>query len=54
MLPDLLGLNPGFKPRFLKRYADLWGAASEAVGRYADEVRTRRYPDDEHSFSSDG
>lgn len=54
VLPDLLGLNPGFKPRFLKRYADLWGQAGEAVRRYADEVRGRRYPDDEHSFSSDG
>lgn len=54
VLPDLLGLNPGFKPRFLKRYADLWGQADDAVRRYADEVRARRYPDDEHSFSSDG
>jgi 3-methyl-2-oxobutanoate hydroxymethyltransferase len=53
VLPDLLGLNPGFRPRFLKRYADLWGAAHEAVERYADEVRGRRYPDDEHSFPSE-
>lgn len=54
VLPDLLGLNPGFQPRFLKRYGDLWGAASEAVTRYADEVRAGTYPDDDHSFPTDG
>jgi 3-methyl-2-oxobutanoate hydroxymethyltransferase len=54
VLPDLLGLNPGFQPRFLKRYAELWDVASDAVRRYASEVREGRYPDDDHSFSSQG
>lgn len=51
VLPDLLGLNEGFRPKFLKRYAELGAAAREAVGRYADDVRARRYPDDDHSFA---
>lgn len=51
VLPDLLGLNPGFRPRFLKRYAELWDTALGAVRSYASEVRDGSYPDDDHSFT---
>jgi 3-methyl-2-oxobutanoate hydroxymethyltransferase len=50
VLPDLLGLNESFAPRFLKRYADLAGVVRRAVGGFADEVRRGDYPDDAHSF----
>lgn len=50
VLYDALGLNPGFRPRFLKRFADLHGAAREGVERYVREVREGAYPDDEHAF----
>ncbi len=50
VLPDLLGLNEGFAPKFLKRYAELAGEVRRAVGAYADEVRRGAYPDDAHSF----
>jgi 3-methyl-2-oxobutanoate hydroxymethyltransferase len=53
VLPDLLGLNPGFRPRFLKRYAELWDTALGAVRHYAAEVRDGDYPDADHSFSRD-
>jgi 3-methyl-2-oxobutanoate hydroxymethyltransferase len=49
VLPDLLGLNDGFEPKFLKKYADLAGIARDAVQKYADEVRTGAYPDASHS-----
>ena len=49
VLPDLLGLNDGFAPKFLKRYADLAGVTRDAIGRYAAEVRSGAYPDAEHS-----
>ncbi len=49
VLPDLLGLNDGFAPRFLKRYADLAGTVRSAVGTYAEEVRAGQYPDADHS-----
>src|SRR6266542_2066817 len=45
VLPDLLGLNDGFAPRFLKKYANLAETAREAVAKYADEVREGQYPD---------
>lgn len=51
VLPDLIGLNEGFKPKFLKRYADVAGIVKSAVTEYADEVRAGRYPDDSTSFT---
>lgn len=50
VLPDLLGLNDAFAPRFLKRYATLADTVRDAVRAYGDDVRARRYPADEHSF----
>jgi 3-methyl-2-oxobutanoate hydroxymethyltransferase len=50
VLPDLLGLNDLFTPRFLKRYASLADDVRDAVGRYADEVRRKQYPAAEHEF----
>lgn len=49
VLPDLLGLNDGFAPKFLKRYANLADVAREAVAKYAAEVRSGEYPDASHS-----
>lgn len=51
VLPDLLGLNEGFRPKFLKRYADVAGIVKSAVSEYADDVRTGKYPDDSTSFT---
>jgi 3-methyl-2-oxobutanoate hydroxymethyltransferase len=50
VLHDMLGLNQGFSPRFLRRFADLGGEVREAVHTYAEEVRAGRYPGAEHSF----
>lgn len=50
VLPDMLGLNDAFSPRFLKRYANLSETVREAVRAYGDDVRQRRYPSPEHSF----
>lgn len=50
VIHDLLGLNPEFKPRFVKRYAELFSNATEAVATYAREVRERQFPGSEHSF----
>lgn len=50
VLHDMLGLNSGFAPKFLKRYAELGDAAREAIRAFAAETREGRYPDDAHSF----
>jgi len=46
---DMLGLFER-TPRFVKRYADMASEIGEAVGRYADEVRTRAFPTDEQTY----
>jgi 3-methyl-2-oxobutanoate hydroxymethyltransferase len=50
VLPDALGLNPGFTPRFLKRFADLHGQALEGARTYVREVREGSYPGEAHTF----
>jgi 3-methyl-2-oxobutanoate hydroxymethyltransferase len=50
VLPDMLGLNEGFSPRFLKRYANLAETVRDAVRTYGDDVRQHRYPSADHSF----
>jgi 3-methyl-2-oxobutanoate hydroxymethyltransferase len=50
VLPDLLGLNEGFAPRFLKQYANLSETVRDAVRAYGDDVKQRRYPSADHSF----
>ena len=50
---DLLGMNPGFQPRFVKKFADLASVIGEAVGRYREEVNSQDFPAAEHTFSSE-
>jgi 3-methyl-2-oxobutanoate hydroxymethyltransferase len=50
VLHDMLGLNEGFQPKFLKRFAELGKTVRDAVRTYASEVREGRYPDAAHSF----
>ena len=50
VLHDLLGLNEGFSPKFLKRYAAIAADVRNAISRFGDEVRAGSYPDDDHSF----
>lgn len=52
VLHDVLGLTQGRQPKFARRYADLWLAATRAVEAYAADVRAGAFPADEHSFHS--
>jgi len=53
VLYDALGLNPGFRPRFLKLFAELHEAARQGVEGYVQEVRAGSYPAPEHFFHTD-
>jgi 3-methyl-2-oxobutanoate hydroxymethyltransferase len=48
---DLLGLYDGRAPRFVKRYADLAGEIRAALEAYAADVRDRRFPEEQHTYS---
>ena len=50
VLPDVLGLNDTFQPKFLKRYAEMAEEVRKAVGNWAGDVRSGAYPDADHSF----
>jgi 3-methyl-2-oxobutanoate hydroxymethyltransferase len=47
---DLLGLSEGHLPRFVKRYANLSREIRDALEAYADDVRTGRFPEEEHTY----
>jgi len=47
---DMAGLRTGKAPRFVKRYADLAGALTDATKQFADEVRGGEFPGPEHAF----
>ncbi len=47
--PDMLGLTPGFNPKFLKKFADLRTQAIEAVQNYVAEVHDGTFPGKEHT-----
>jgi len=51
---DLLGLDGRFKPRFVKRFAELEAPIIEAVESYAREVREGTFPSKEHAFERQG
>ncbi|MBF0107654.1 MAG: 3-methyl-2-oxobutanoate hydroxymethyltransferase [Magnetococcales bacterium] len=48
---DLLGLYDGFKPKFVKRYMEGNVLIRQAVREFAEEARSRSFPDDTHCFS---
>jgi 3-methyl-2-oxobutanoate hydroxymethyltransferase len=48
---DLLGLYEGKAPRFVKRYADLAAEAKHALEAYAEDVRERRFPEEQHTYA---
>ncbi len=47
---DLLGITTGRSPKFVKRYAEIHAAMVEGVGRYAEEVRSQRFPEPDHVY----
>jgi 3-methyl-2-oxobutanoate hydroxymethyltransferase len=48
--PDILGLVQGPTPKFSKSYDNLANGVIEAFKKYAEEIKTGKFPDDEHSY----
>jgi 3-methyl-2-oxobutanoate hydroxymethyltransferase len=49
---DLLGLTPDLKPKFVKRYAEMFDEGVAAARKYAEDVRAGEFPTAAHSFGS--
>lgn len=50
VLQDLLGMNPEFKPKFLRRYANGYEVISSAVDRFHDDVQHGCFPSEAESY----
>ncbi|MDE6309802.1 MAG: 3-methyl-2-oxobutanoate hydroxymethyltransferase [Muribaculaceae bacterium] len=47
---DMLGMNQGFSPRFLRRYGDLATVITDAVSHYVDDVKTSDFPNEKEQY----
>lgn len=47
---DMLGMNHGFSPKFLRRYADLHTVMTDAIGQYVADVKSVDFPNDNEQY----
>lgn len=47
---DMLGINKGFSPRFLRRYANLYEVMTDAVSRYIEDVKSCDFPNEKEQY----
>lgn len=50
VIHDMLGLNQGFKPRFLRQYADLYSVMNDAIKKYIDDVKSEDFPNEKEQY----
>ena len=50
VIHDMLGINKGFSPRFLRRYADLYTVMSDAVSQYIADVKSCDFPNGQEQY----
>src|SRR6478752_10807809 len=50
VMQDMLGITQEFKPRFLRRYADLNTIVTDAIGKYVDDVKTKGFPNEDEKY----
>lgn len=50
VLHDMLGLNTGFHPRFLRRYMELYDGIKGAISNYIEDVKTQDFPNESESY----
>lgn len=50
VVDDMLGKTQGFRPRFLRRYADLNAVMTDAIGRYVEDVKNGDFPNEKESY----
>ena len=50
VIHDMLGINHGFKPRFLRQYANLYDVMSGAIKNYSADVKSGSFPDEKEQY----
>jgi 3-methyl-2-oxobutanoate hydroxymethyltransferase len=47
---DMVGMNKGFSPKFLRRYLDLYTEITGAVEQYVKDVKSQNFPNENESY----
>ncbi|CAN5423438.1 3-methyl-2-oxobutanoate hydroxymethyltransferase [soil metagenome] len=50
VMQDMLGISTEFKPRFLRRYADLNGIINSAISKYVEDVKAKSFPNEKEKY----
>ncbi len=50
VIQDMLGMNKGFNPRFLRRYADLHSVMTDAIQQYIKDVKSSDFPNEQEQY----
>jgi 3-methyl-2-oxobutanoate hydroxymethyltransferase len=50
VIHDMLGLNKGFKPRFLRQYANMYDDMNKAIQNYVSDVKGRTFPNEKEQY----
>ncbi|MCH4154836.1 MAG: 3-methyl-2-oxobutanoate hydroxymethyltransferase [Muribaculaceae bacterium] len=50
VMHDMLGINMGFSPRFLRRYANIGSEIIESVGNYIKDVKSQDFPNEKEQY----
>jgi 3-methyl-2-oxobutanoate hydroxymethyltransferase len=50
VIHDMLGINKGFKPRFLRQYANLFDVMNDAIINYVGDVKAKTFPNEKEEY----
>jgi 3-methyl-2-oxobutanoate hydroxymethyltransferase len=50
VIHDMLGINEGFKPRFLRQYANLYEVMNGGIKNYIADVKAKSFPDEKEQY----
>ncbi|MFA6833786.1 MAG: 3-methyl-2-oxobutanoate hydroxymethyltransferase, partial [Bacteroidaceae bacterium] len=50
VIQDMLGINKGFSPKFLRRYADLHTIMTEGIQQYIKDVKSSDFPNEQEQY----
>jgi 3-methyl-2-oxobutanoate hydroxymethyltransferase len=50
VIHDMLGINKGFKPRFLRQYASLYDVMNDAIVNYVSDIRAKNFPNEKEEY----
>src|ERR1700748_2109723 len=50
VIHDMLGINKGFKPRFLRQYAELYDVMNGAIKNYVSDIKAKNFPNEKEQY----